>query len=185
MKADLFERLARPHEGQRTATAFGDTFKSRHRRGGNVGAVSLSAGLVRHHRTAQARYASARSADVIRAHARMLTMHRQARGWAIRAIRHLSPAEAGGTGNVKFTFRHPDVEGSECRNVGIDVDGDFKDVKLPINEQLRLTGGVFNMKLDAKAHEGARRRASERRADGLHLDGRFHRRRCRWARAST
>ncbi len=62
----------------------------------------------------------------------------------------IKPAEAGGTSNVKFTFAIPMLKDLNADNVGIDVDGDFKDVKLPVNEQLRLTGGVFNVKLTGK-----------------------------------
>jgi hypothetical protein len=62
----------------------------------------------------------------------------------------IKAAEAGGTANVKFAFAIPMLRDLNADNVGIDVDGDFKDVKLPVNEQLRLTGGVFNVKLGAK-----------------------------------
>ncbi|MEQ1864677.1 MAG: AsmA-like C-terminal region-containing protein [Micropepsaceae bacterium] len=63
----------------------------------------------------------------------------------------ISPAQSGGTSSVKFNFAIPMLHDLKAEDVGIDVEAELKDVKLPINDQLKLTGGTFIIKVDAKA----------------------------------
>lgn len=62
----------------------------------------------------------------------------------------IKPAEAGGKAEAKFTFVIPMLRDVKAEDMGIDVEAELKDVRLPINEQLKLTGGTFAVKLDMK-----------------------------------
>lgn len=131
-----------------TATASGDTFKME-LAGGNVGRLSLSAGSVvipeLHKRGTVGTIVGTVTGPT---NELLGVLDKPRLGYPSRY--GIKTAEAGGTANVKFTFAIPMLKDLNADNVGIDVDGDFKDVKLPVNEQLRLTGGVFNVKLGAK-----------------------------------
>jgi hypothetical protein len=131
------------------ATLSGDTFKA-DISSGNVGAVSLKQGsfvINELHKHGSVGTISGQIAGPTRD---MLTIIDSPRlGYPTRY--GISPKQAGGTSNVNFKFAIPMLRGLKAEDVGIDVDAELKDVKLPINDQLRLTGGVFAIKLDAKA----------------------------------
>ena len=59
-------------------------------------------------------------------------------------------AKAGGSTDVNFMFAIPMLKDLSADNIGIDVDAELRDVKLPINEKFGLTGGKFSIKLDVK-----------------------------------
>lgn len=63
----------------------------------------------------------------------------------------IDSSQAGGTANVNFSFVVPMLRALKAEDVGIDVNAELRDVRLPINDQLRLTGGAFLLKLDGKA----------------------------------
>jgi hypothetical protein len=56
--------------------------------------------------------------------------------------------KAGGTANVDFALAIPMLRDLKASDVGIDVDAELRDVKLPINDRFGLTGGTFTVKLD-------------------------------------
>lgn len=153
VKATYLEGLPDLTNVKGTATAFGDTFKME-LTGGNIGHLMLSNGSVvipeLHKRGTVGTIAGTVTGPT---NELLAVIDKPRLGYPSRY--GIKPAEAGGTSNVKFTFAIPMLKDLNADNVGIDVDGDFKDVKLPVNEQLRLTGGVFNVKLTGqgmKAH---------------------------------
>lgn len=131
-----------------TATALGDTFRM-DLTGGNIGKILLTSGSVvipeLHRRGTVGTITGTVTGPT---NELLMVLDKPRLGYPSRY--GIKAAEAGGTANVKFTFAIPMLRDLNADNVGIDVDGDFKDVKLPINEQLRLTGGVFNVKLGGK-----------------------------------
>ncbi len=148
VKATYLEGLPDLTNVKGTATAFGDTFKM-DLTGGNIGRLSLSSGSVVIPELHKRGTVGTITGTVTGPTNELLTVLDKPRlGYPSRY--GIKAAEAGGTANVKFTFAIPMLRDLDADNVGIDVDGDFKDVKLPINEQLRLTGGVFNVKLGGK-----------------------------------
>lgn len=58
--------------------------------------------------------------------------------------------KAGGTSDVSFNFAIPMLKDLDAKDMGIDVDAELRDVKLPINDKFGLTGGKFSVKLDVK-----------------------------------
>ncbi|MEQ1753046.1 MAG: AsmA-like C-terminal region-containing protein [Micropepsaceae bacterium] len=58
--------------------------------------------------------------------------------------------KAGGTAEVNFNFAIPMLKDLDAKDMGIDVDAQLRDVKLPINDKFGLTGGKFSVKLDVK-----------------------------------
>lgn len=58
--------------------------------------------------------------------------------------------KAGGTSNVDFAFAIPMLRDLNASDIGIDVNAELLDVKLPINDKFGLTGGKFSVKLDMK-----------------------------------
>jgi hypothetical protein len=131
-----------------TATTLGDTFKAEFT-GGNIGRLTLPSGSILiptlHKRGTVGTFAGNVTGPTLD----LLTLLDRPRlGYPTRY--GLKASEAGGSSNVRFSFTIPMLRDLKADDVGINVDGDFKDVKMPINEDLRLTGGVFNMKLDGK-----------------------------------
>jgi hypothetical protein len=63
----------------------------------------------------------------------------------------IAVAQSGGTSTVNFTFAVPMLHDLKAEDVGISVAAELKDVRLPINDQLKLTGGTFAIKLDTSA----------------------------------
>jgi hypothetical protein len=136
-----------------TATALGDTFKM-DIAGGNIGRLAVANGtlvipeLHRHGTVGTISGAVTGPTNDL-----LVVLDKPRLGYPSRY--GIKAAEAGGAASVKFTFAIPMLKDLKADDIGIDVDGDFKDVKLPINDQLKLTGGVFNVKLGAqgmKAH---------------------------------
>lgn len=136
-----------------TATALGDTFKM-DIKGGNIGRLSVASGSLIIPTLHQHGTVGTISGVVTGPTQELLLVLDKPRlGYPSRY--GIKAAEAAGSANVKFTFGIPMLRDLKADDISIDVDGDFKDVKLPINEQLRLTGGVFNVKLGGqgmKAH---------------------------------
>jgi hypothetical protein len=56
--------------------------------------------------------------------------------------------KAGGTSNVDLALAIPMLRDLNASDIGIDVNAELLDVKLPINEKFGLTGGKFSVKLD-------------------------------------
>ena len=62
----------------------------------------------------------------------------------------IKPTDAGGKADVTFTFAIPMLRDIKTEEIGIDVAAELKDVRLPINDHLKITGGMFAVKLDMK-----------------------------------
>jgi hypothetical protein len=58
--------------------------------------------------------------------------------------------KAGGTANVEFALAIPMLRDLNASDIGIDVNAELLEVKLPINDKFGLTGGKFSVKLDMK-----------------------------------
>lgn len=58
--------------------------------------------------------------------------------------------KAGGTSNVDFALAIPMLRDLNASDIGVDVNAELLNVKLPINEKFGLTGGKFSVKLDMK-----------------------------------
>ncbi|MCE9520845.1 MAG: hypothetical protein K8S25_00255 [Alphaproteobacteria bacterium] len=131
------------------ATLLGDTFKA-DISSGNVGAIALKKGtfvIAELHKQGTIGTISGEIAGPTRD---MLTVIDRPRlGYPTRF--GIAPDQAAGTSTVNFTFAIPMLHDLKAEDVGINVDAVLKDVKLPINDQLKLTGGTFAIKLDAKA----------------------------------
>jgi len=56
--------------------------------------------------------------------------------------------KAGGNSNVDFALAIPMLRDLNAGDIGIDVNAELMQVKLPINEKFGLTGGKFSVKLD-------------------------------------
>ena len=148
VKATYLEGLPDLTNVKGTATALGDTFKMEIA-GGNIGKLSLAGGSVVIPELHRRGTVGTITGTVTGPTNELLGVLDKPRlGYPSRY--GIKAAEAGGTANVKFAFTIPMLRDLNADNVGIDVDGDFKDVKLPVNEQLKLTGGVFNVKLGGK-----------------------------------
>jgi hypothetical protein len=131
-----------------TATALGDTFKVE-LAGGSVGRLSFSSGSFTIPTLHQRGTIGTITGNVTGpTQDLLLLLDRPRLGYPTKY--GVKATESGGAADVKFTFTIPMLRDLKADDVGMDVEGQFKDVKLPINEQLRLTGGVFNVKLDMK-----------------------------------
>lgn len=131
-----------------TATALGDTFKTEIS-SGSIGRLSLSNGSFTIPTLHQRGSLGTINGTVTGPTQDLLLLLDKPRlGYPSRY--GIKASESGGSANVKFTFTIPMLRDLKADDVGIFAEGEFKDVRLPINEQLRLTGGVFNAKLDLK-----------------------------------
>ena len=131
-----------------SAIAMGDTFRMEIV-GGNIGRLSVNNGSLTIPNLHQRGTVGTISGAVTGPTKELLELLDRPRlGYPTRY--GIKVAESGGAANVKFTFGIPMLKDLKADDIGIDVDGEFKDVKLPINETLRLTGGVFNVKLSMK-----------------------------------
>lgn len=132
-----------------SAVLSGDTFKA-DIASGNVGAVALKQGSFLINELHKQGAIGTISGEIAGPTRDMLTIIDSPRlGYPKRY--GISPAQAGGTSKVKFSFAIPMLRDLKAEDVGIDVEAEMKDIKLPINDQLRLTGGTFVIKLDVKA----------------------------------
>ena len=136
-----------------TATLLGDTFKAEIT-GGGIGPVALKQGsftiaeLHRHGTPGSISGALSGPTGEI-----LAIVDRPRLGYPTRY--GISAAQAGGQADVNFAFVIPMLKDLNAEDVGINIDAELKDVKLPINDQLRITGGTFLLKLDTqkmKAH---------------------------------
>lgn len=132
-----------------TATLLGDTFKAEIANG-RIGAVTLTNGtatiaeLHRHGAIGTISGVAAGPTGEL-----LQVLDRPRLGYPSRY--GIKAAQAGGTSNVKFTFIVPMLKDLKAEDIGIDVDAELKDVRLPVNDQLKITGGIFAIKLDMKA----------------------------------
>lgn len=132
-----------------TATLLGDTFKAEIA-SGSIGAVSLKQGalvIAELHKHGSIGTITGTAAGPTREVLSIIDRPRL----AYPTRYGIAPAQAGGTSTVNFSFAVPMLRDLKAEDVGISVDAELKDVKLPINDQLKLTGGTFVIKLDAKA----------------------------------
>jgi hypothetical protein len=58
--------------------------------------------------------------------------------------------ESGGKTDATFSFAIPMLRDLKAEQIGLDVAAELKDVRMRINEQLKMTGGTFALKLDMK-----------------------------------
>ena len=58
--------------------------------------------------------------------------------------------ESGGKTDASFSFAIPMLRDLKAEQIGLDVAAELKDVRMRINEQLKMTGGTFALKLDMK-----------------------------------
>ncbi len=135
------------------ATLLGDTFKAEIT-GGHVGKVALKQGsfvIEELHRHGSVGTIKGTLAGPT---AEMLSiLDRPRLGYPTRY--GIKGEKAGGTSNVQFSFAIPMLHDLKAEDVGIDVEAELKDVRLPVNDQLKLTGGTFALKLGMagmKAH---------------------------------
>ncbi len=131
-----------------TATVLGDTFKTEIV-SGNIGRLTVGAGgftIPETHK--RGTVGTVTGAVTGPTQELLLLLDKPRLGYPTRY--GIKAAQAGGTANVKFAFTIPMLKDLKADDVGIDVDGEFKDVKLPVNEQQRLTGGVFQVNLTGK-----------------------------------
>jgi hypothetical protein len=148
VKATYLDGLPDLTNAKGTATAMGDTFKME-LTGGNVGKLLFSNGSFVIPNLHQRGTVGTITGAVTGPTRELLELLDRPRlGYPTRY--GIKVAESGGAANVNFTFSIPMLKDLKADDVGIDVDGEFKEVKLPINETLRLTGGVFNVKLNMK-----------------------------------
>ncbi len=63
----------------------------------------------------------------------------------------IKPSEAGGTGEVGFTFAIPMLHDLKAEDVGINVDAEMKDLKLPVMTGIAITGGIMALHVDGKS----------------------------------
>jgi AsmA-like C-terminal region/Protein of unknown function len=131
-----------------TATLTGDTFRTEIA-SGNVGAVTLKNGafvINELHKHGAIGTITGQIAGPTRE--MLLLIDKPRLGYPTRY--GISPSQSGGTSLVDFKFSIPMLRGLKAEDVGIEVAAELKDVKLPINDQLRLTGGTFAINLDVK-----------------------------------
>jgi hypothetical protein len=131
-----------------TATVLGDTFKM-DLAGGNIGRLAVGSGGLTIPETHKRGSVGTITGSVTGPTNELLLLLDKPRlGYPTRY--GIKAAQAGGTSNVKFTFQIPMLKDLKADDIAIDVNGEFKDVKLPVNEQMRLTGGVFQVALTGK-----------------------------------
>lgn len=130
------------------AVVLGDTFKAEIE-SGSVGVVALKDGTVHigelHKRGTLGTVAGTISGPT----KELLTLLDKPRlGYPTRY--GLSAAQSGGTTEAKFTFGIPMLKDVKAEDLTIDVAAQLKDVRMPINERLKLTGGTFALDLNMK-----------------------------------
>ncbi|MBI1211606.1 MAG: hypothetical protein GC190_09100 [Alphaproteobacteria bacterium] len=62
----------------------------------------------------------------------------------------IKPSQAGGTGEVNFTFAIPMLHDLKAEDVGINVDAEMKELKLPVMANIAITGGTMVLHIDPK-----------------------------------
>jgi hypothetical protein len=132
-----------------SATLLGDTFKAE-MTSGNIGVLALkqgSFGIAELHKHGAIGTITGTAAGPTKE--MLLLIDKPRLGYPTRY--GIAANQSGGTAVVNFAFTVPMLHDLKAEDVGIGVDAELKDVKLPINDQLRLTGGTFAIKLDGKA----------------------------------
>jgi hypothetical protein len=131
-----------------TATVLGDTFKAQ-MTGGNIGTVTLKEGSFTidefHKRGAIGTVngvIAGPTADIL------AILDKPRLGYPTRY--GIKPSEAGGKAEGKFNFIIPMLRDVKTEDIDVNVEAEMKDIRLPINETLKLTGGTFLLKLDMK-----------------------------------
>jgi hypothetical protein len=131
-----------------SAVALGDTFTAEVATG-NVGTVVLKQGSITipelHRRGTTGTIVGTLSGPT----AEILTiLDRPRLGYPTRY--GIKPSAAGGKADVAFTLAIPMLRDIKTEEIGIEVAAELKDVRLPVNDQLKITGGTFAVKLDMK-----------------------------------
>lgn len=62
----------------------------------------------------------------------------------------IKAAEAGGTAEVQFSIGVPMLKEVKTEDIAIDVAAELKDIRLPVKEDMKITGGTFAINLDTK-----------------------------------
>jgi len=131
-----------------SATVFGDTFKVQ-LTSGTIGTVTLNEGSFTidqfHIRGAPGTVTGSFSGptqDI------MTLLDKPRLGYPTRY--GIKPSETGGKAVGKFTFVIPMLRDVKTEDLAIDVEAELKDVRLPINETLKITGGTFLLNLNMK-----------------------------------
>lgn len=62
----------------------------------------------------------------------------------------IKAAEAGGTSEVQFSIGVPMLKDVKAEDIAINVAAELKDVRLPVNDDMKITGGTFAINLDTK-----------------------------------
>ena len=131
-----------------TAVLNGDTFRGE-LKSGNVGAVRLRKGSIlinELHKTGAVGNIEGSMSGPTRDLMMLIDMPRL--GYPTRY--GIPAAKAAGTANVDFTFAIPMLKDVKTEDIGIEVNAELLDIKLPINQRFGLTGGKFSLALDTK-----------------------------------
>ena len=131
-----------------TAVLSGDTFKAS-MTGGAIGAVQLKQGSVVINELHKHGTIGVVSGDITGPTRDILLLLDQPR-LKYPSRYGIDASKAGGSTNASFSFSIPMLKDLSADNIGIDVGAELRDVKLPINSQLGLTGGKFSIKLNGK-----------------------------------
>jgi hypothetical protein len=131
-----------------SAVLNGDTFRGE-LKSGNVGAVRLRKGSIlinELHKTGAIGNIEGSMAGPTRDLLMLIDMPRL--GYPTRY--GIPAAKAAGTANVDFVFAIPMLKDVKTEDIGIQVNAELLDIKLPINQRFGLTGGKFSLDLDTK-----------------------------------
>jgi len=131
-----------------TALLTGDTFRGE-LASGNVGAIVLRKGgiLINElHKTGAVGNIEGSVAGPTRDLMMLLDLPRL--GYPTRY--GIPAAKAGGTANADFVFAIPMLRDVKTEDIGIKVNAELNDIKLPINQRFALTGGKFSLALDTQ-----------------------------------
>jgi hypothetical protein len=63
----------------------------------------------------------------------------------------IKPSESAGTGEVNFSFAVPMLHDVKAEDIGINVDAEMKELKLPVMPNIAITGGTMALHVDTKA----------------------------------
>lgn len=126
----------------------GDTFRGE-LASGNVGAVALRKGSIlinELHKTGAVGNIEGSVAGPTRDLLMLLDLPRL--GYPSRF--GIPAAKAGGTTSAEFVFAIPMLRDVRTEDIGIKVNAELSDIKLPINDRFALTGGKFSLALDTQ-----------------------------------
>ena len=131
-----------------TAVLSGDTFKGQ-LASGNVGSIVLRKGSIlinELHKTGAIGNIEGTMAGPTRDMLMLLDLPRL--GYPTRY--GIPAAKAGGAATADFVFAIPMLRDVKTEDIGIKVNAELSDIKLPINQRFALTGGKFSLALDTQ-----------------------------------